>query len=273
MTERTITVIGSVNIDLVVSGDRLPREGETVLGHTFAVFPGGKGANQAASAARLGGRVRFIGSVGKDEYADLARRSLEAAGVNIDHLRTVHGHTGVALIAVDKKGRNQISVAPGANSRTRPRGRCDIALMQLETPFSLPRAETMILNAAPAAKVPLKGVDILIVNESEAELLSGKRDLSEAVRLLERRGAGRVIVTLGRRGVLDEGRVRRAFRVRAVDTVGAGDTFAGAFAAALSRGRDDPVRFAQAAAALSCTKPGARSAPRPGEVEKLLKGR
>lgn len=267
---RTITVIGSVNIDLVVTAGRLPRAGETVLGREFRVVPGGKGANQAVAAARLGAKVRFVGCVGNDEYGRLARDNLACHGVDIRRLRTVRDQTGVALIMLDRRGRNLISVAPGANRQTVARGRCDIALMQLETPFVRPTAKLLILNAAPAQEVSLRGVDILIVNEIEAEQLSGRRDLARAARVLRRRGAGQVLITLGERGVYD-GAVHPAFRVKAVDTVGAGDAFVGAFAAALAEGHPDPVRLAQAAAALKCTRRGAQSIPTRAEVEKFLR--
>ncbi|HEY3244404.1 MAG TPA: PfkB family carbohydrate kinase, partial [Phycisphaerae bacterium] len=165
---RTITVIGSINIDLVCSGDRLPAAGETVLARQFRVVPGGKGANQAVAAARLGASVRFIGCVGRDEYGRMARENLRKQGVDVRAVRTVSAHTGVALISVDAAGRNLITVAPGANAHVRSIGRHDIALTQLETPYKLPRARTVILNPAPAREVSLSGVDILIANEIEA---------------------------------------------------------------------------------------------------------
>jgi ribokinase len=268
-TARTITVIGSVNMDLVVETDRLPREGETVLGSTFRAVPGGKGANQAVAAARLGARVSFVGCVGDDAYGRLARRNLREQGVATRRLRTVDDHTGVALIMVDSGGRNIISVAPGANDRASVDGRHDIAVIQLETPFALPRAKLVILNPAPAKDVPLEGVDIIIPNEIEAEQLTGNSDPAIAARELVRMGARRAIITLGEKGVYDNG-LRPAFRVEARDTVGAGDAFVGAFAAAVARGDRDPVRFAQAAAALKCMRPGAQNMPSLGEVEAFL---
>ncbi len=276
---RKITVIGSINIDLVATAERLPAPGETVLGGRFQVYCGGKGANQAVTAARLGVPVRLVASVGNDDYGRLALRNLAAHGVDARAVRVVGAPTGVALITVDAQGRNLITVAPGANERTRPRGRCDIAVMQLETPYVRPQARTLILNAAPAARVSLAGVDVLIVNEGEARLLAGMRSrgrsgvesLRKASRALHRRGAARVLITLGEKGVLDDGLHRPAFRVKPVDTVGAGDAFVGAFAAALASGHADPVRFAQAAAAIQCTRRGAQSGPTPNEVERLLR--
>ena len=143
-------------------------------------------------------------------------------------------------------------------------------MTQLETPWHRPRAKFLILNPAPAGKVSMKGVDVVIPNEIEAEQLTGHRGPEQAVRILKRRGAGHVIITLGEDGVYD-GRRHRAFRVRAVDTVGAGDTFVGAFAAAVAMSYAEPVRFAQAAAALKCTRPGAQNVPSRREVEAFLR--
>ncbi len=269
-TRRSITVIGSVNIDLVVAGKRLPRPGQTILADDFRIVPSGKGANQAVAAARFGGDVRFIGCVGDDEYGRLARENLRRRGVDVRGLKTVRRHTGVALIMLDGNGRNMISVASGANAVVKSRRRCDIALTQLETPYVLPNARLVVLNPAPAAPVSLRGVDIVIPNEIEAEQLTGKRDPVKAAAALRRMGARRVIITLGQRGVLDDGKHRGPFRVKAVDTVGAGDAFVGAFVAALAQDHADPVRFAQAAAALKCTRPGAQNLPTRREVERLL---
>lgn len=266
---RDITVIGSVNIDLVMETERLPREGETVRGDVFRVEPGGKGANQAVAAARLGAKVKFIGCVGDDEYGRMARQNLVKHGIDVSGLSTVPDRTGVALIFVDREGRNQIGVTPGANSRTRAVGKHDIVVTQLETPFSLPEAGTVILNPAPARQVPLKGIDVVIPNEVEAAAITGMEDPAEAARELVRMGAGHAIVTLGKQGVYDEG-MKPAFVVEPRDTVGAGDTFVGAFAAALARGDRNPVLFAQAAAALKCTRPGAQNIPSLEEVASWL---
>jgi len=231
--------------------------------------PGGKGANQAVAAAALGATVRMVGCVGPDEYGRLARENLAARGVDVRSVRKVSEPTGVALILVDERGRNLIAVAPGANRRVATRRRCDIAVTQLETPYRRPQARMVILNPAPARPVSLRGVDVVIPNELEAEQLTGQRDPAKAACVLRRRGARRVIITLGERGVFD-GTYRPAFRVRAVDTVGAGDTFVGAFAAAIAEGHADPIRFAQAAAALACTRPGAQNVPSREDVEGLL---
>ncbi len=269
---RSITVIGSVNMDFVVVGDRLPREGETVLGRTFAASPGGKGANQAVAATLLGARVRLVGCVGEDQHGRWLRTHLRQCRVGVQGLRTVRGTTGVAVIMVDRRGRNLISVAPGANQRVRPHGTHDIAVLQLETPYMRPRARLVILNPAPARPVSLRGVDVVIPNEIEARQLTGHSDPARATRALVRMGAKRVLITLGGRGVYDGALRRRrpAFRVNVVDSVGAGDTFVGAFAAALARDHPDPVRFAQAAAALKCTRRGAQNGPTCADVERFL---
>lgn len=280
---RTIVVVGSVNIDLVVRSAALPRAGETVLGREYQVLCGGKGANQAVAAARLGGRVHMVGCVGDDEHGQMARANLARSGVGIRALRTVAGATGVALIVVDGEGRNLIAVAPNANAQVRmPKRPFDIVLTQLETPYGVPRAQCFILNPAPASPEvlhrrgrrprPLEGVDYIIPNEHEAEALTGERNPAKAARRLERMGARNVIVTLGENGVYDGTICRRrpAFRVKVIDTVGAGDTFVGAFAAAIATGHREPVRFAQAAAALKCMRRGAQSAPARAEVERLL---
>ncbi|MEP0846326.1 MAG: ribokinase [Phycisphaerae bacterium] len=294
---RAITIIGSINIDLVAVASRLPREGETVLAHDYRVVCGGKGANQAVAAARLGGRVQMVGCVGDDEYGRVAKSNLAAHGVGVRAVRTIAGaHTGVALIVVDDRGRNLIAVAPNANARLRvPRRPFDIAVMQLETPYSPPRAKLFILNPAPArldvleqttprSKRILRGVDLVVPNEHEAEALTGRRDPARAAAELLRLGARQALITLGAEGVFDggcsrgavpvvnDGRPRHhpAFPMRATDTVGAGDAFIGALAAALAEGHADPIRFAQAAAALKCARCGAQSVPTRRDVERLI---
>lgn len=274
---RTISVLGSVNVDLVLRAKRIPAIGETVGGGQFERHFGGKGANQAVAATTLGASVRFFGCVGDDDEGRAARANLVAHGVDTRGLRTVAVATGVALILVDAEGRNSIALAPGANERFRPSGTHDIAVLQLETPFELPRAKLVILNPAPAParRLSLRGVDVVIPNEVEAEQITGHKDPRKAVQSLERMGAGRAIVTLGARGVwcggdAHESGPRPAFRVRAVDTTGAGDAFVGAFAAGIALGHADPVRFAQAAAALKVMRRGAQNVPAHAEVEALV---
>lgn len=267
---REVTVFGSVNVDLVVRGARLPRPGETVVGGTFEVHCGGKGANQAVAAARAGARVRFVGCVGDDEHGRRSAEALEAEGVDLSGLSVVDRPTGVAIIAVDGAGRNQISVASGANELARCEGEHDLVLAQLETPWERPRARTVVLNPAPAAPVDLAGVDLLVPNELEAEALTGERDPARAAAALRAAGVERVIVTLGERGVWAGGRRHAAPRVEAVDTTGAGDAFVGAYVAALAQGREDALEFAQTAAGLAVQRPGARGAPTRAEIEAAL---
>ncbi len=266
---REITVIGSVNIDLVVRTPTLPRPGETVLGSQFLRTCGGKGANQAAAAAAMGGRVRFQGCVGRDEHGKLARATLRERGIDVRGLANVDEPTGVALILVDERGENMIAVASGANALAHPRGRHDIAVCQLETPWELPRAKLVILNPAPARPVSLEGVDWVIPNELEAEQLTGERTPERTHAALLAMGARHALVTLGERGVYD-GAYHPAFRVQPIDTTGAGDAFIGAFAAAFAEDHPDPIRFAQAVAALKVTRAGAQSLPVRGEVESFL---
>jgi ribokinase len=273
---RTISVLGSVNVDLALRVERIPALGETVGGGELEQSFGGKGANQAAAAAALGAPVRFFGCVGRDEHGEAARENLRARGIDVRGLRTVGAATGVALILLDRAGRNSIALAPGANALFRPTGRHDLALLQLETRYERPEARTLILNPAPARKLSLRGVDVVIPNEVEAEQITGHKDPRKAVLALERMGAGRAIVTLGARGVWcggdpGESGPRPAFRVRAVDTVGAGDCFVGAFAAALALGLEDPVGFGQAAAALKVQRRGAQNLPSGAEVQRLLR--
>jgi ribokinase len=296
-------VVGSLNADLVARVARLPAAGETVAGRELAVFPGGKGANQAVAAARLGAPVRMVGRVGDDENGRRLRQSLDAAGVDTGGVCVDAGApTGAALIATDDAGRNQIVVVQGANGRVSPadveRERQAFAgagfvLVQLEIPLDAVAAALRlgraagalaILDPAPAgpeARGLLGSADYVTPNESELAALaetagSGESEQALAGRLVEL-GARRVVAKLGARGALlvTRGGVRRwpAFAVAAVDTTAAGDAWNGAFAAALGAGADEDAagRFACAAAALSVTRAGAQpSLPRRAEVEALL---
>jgi ribokinase len=293
MTARVV-VVGSANLDLVVTAPALPRPGETVLGGEFTTVPGGKGANQAVAAARAGGQVGFVGAVGDDDFARPQRDSLVAAGVDVDRLRTVPGPSGVALIAVDRHAENLIVVAPGANAALTDLsgpdraaiGKADVLLCQLEIPVgtvaeaaAVARAggTTVVLNAAPARQLPaevLSGVDLLVVNEGEAEVLAGRparpEDLLDLV--------PRVVLTLGARGAAyaDRDGLRLevpAPHVEAVDTTAAGDAFTGALAVAWAEGRkvEDALRWACAAGAVCATRPGASSSlPTRAEIEAAL---
>jgi len=303
MTVPRILVVGSANVDFVVTVERLPAAGETVSEGTLLVNHGGKGANQAVAARRLGADVRFIGCVGDDAAGAEIRSGLEAEGLGVEGLLTTReAATGTALIVVDARGRNQIAVAPGANRRLPPAAVerraddfawADVVLGQLETPIEtvvraleIARAhgKTAILNPAPARDLgqsvwPL--VDYLTPNDTEAAALSGlplggSFDAARAARALLARGAGTVIVTLGERGALacgPRGEVHvPAVAVTAVDTTAAGDCFNGALAVALAERAALPeaLRFAAAAAALACTRRGARpSLPSRAAVESL----
>jgi ribokinase len=299
-----VLVIGSANVDFVVAVDRLPAAGETVSGGALLVNHGGKGANQAVAARRLGAEVRFIGCIGGDASGAAIRAGLEREGIDLAGLvEAADAATGTALIVVDARGQNQIAVAPGANRRLAPtdveRRQADVAwadvvVCQLETPLeTVARALELgrchaaftILNPAPMRELPADvwpHVDYLTPNEHEAERLSGIRvsgstEAQEAAGVLVARGAGTVIVTLGEHGVVTRGRAGStevpAFAVNAVDTTAAGDAFNGALAVALAERAafTDALRFASAAAALTCTKRGARpSLPMRADVDALL---
>ena len=304
-TARRVLVVGSANVDFTVAASRLPAVGETVSGGTLLVNHGGKGANQAVAARRLGAEVRLVACVGDDASGRGIRAALQAEGIGVDGMMvTADAATGTALIVVDGQGRNQIVVAPGANWRLsveHVRARADdfawaqVVMCQLETPLDTlawalaearRRGLVTVLNPAPVregiADNVWRLVDYLTPNEGEAERLSGVavRDAGSAAaagRALRGRGVGAVIVTLGSQGSLactarDDIRVP-VFPVEAVDTTAAGDAFNGALGAALA-GRDplpDALRFASAAAALACTRRGAQpSLPTRAEVDRFL---
>jgi len=304
---RRVLVVGSANVDFTVAATRLPRVGETVSGGALLVNHGGKGANQAVAARRLGAEVRFVGCVGDDASGRDILGALRAEGIGVDGVMvTAEAATGTALIVVDGEGRNQIVVAPGANwrlSAEHVRARADdfawaqVVMCQLETPLetlSVALAEARqrglvsVLNPAPVREGisddVWRLVDYLTPNEGEAERLSGfaVRDAASAAaagRALRDRGVGTVIVTLGAQGSLactarDDVRVP-AFPVTAVDTTAAGDAFNGALGAALAGGDalPDALRFASAAAAIACTRRGAQpSLATRDEVDRLLAG-
>lgn len=306
MTGRVL-VIGSSNTDLIVQTERLPRPGETLLGGRFLSAPGGKGANQAVAAARAGAQVTFIARLGTDAYGDAALAGLQADGIDTQFIiRDAKFPSGVALINLSAAGENSIAVALGANARLSAADvrkardfltADDVVLVQLEIPLAAVAAAArlatnsgarLILNPAPAAELSpqlLSQVAILTPNETEAELLTGKkvrdpRTASVAARLLRERGAGTVIITLGAQGAwvsAPHGEfLAQPFPVVPVDTTAAGDVFNGALAAGLAGGRSlaDAVQFASAAAAISVTRLGAQpSAPRRVEIVRRLKAR
>jgi ribokinase len=291
MSEAAVVVVGSVNADLVVSVRQLPRAGETVTGGTFARHGGGKGANQAVAAARLGAQVAFVGAVGADDLGEEALRELAREGVDVSAAARLDGvATGVAVIVVDERGENQIAVASGANAALTGEmvdaalalSDAGVVLLGHEVPEAAVVAGaraasaagwTAILNPAPARPLPdgLDGV-LLTPNADEARALTGEDDTETAARALGAHTAAPVLVTLGAHGalLLDDTLERLpAPAVDVVDTTGAGDTVNGALAAELAAGRPlrDAVRFALAAAASSTRAAGARAGmPRRDEV-------
>ena len=300
-----IVVVGSLNMDLVVSTPRIPQPGETIIGSAFKTVPGGKGANQAVAAARLGAWISMVGKVGDDGFGRQLRHNLETAGVRHDFVtQSPAVASGVALITVEESGQNSIVVALGANTQLSPAdidaadeliAGAGIMLLQLECPLdsvihATARARrhgvNVILNPAPAQPLPaelLQMVDILIPNETEAELLTGisvhtDDDAANAARALLALGVGAVIITLGDRGALLAcgGEITHfpPFPVVAVDTTAAGDAFIGGLAVALSEGKmlPDAVRLGSAAGALAATRAGAQSSlPTRSDVEAMLR--
>jgi ribokinase len=283
-----VVVVGSINTDLVVAVERLPAPGETVSGGTFARHGGGKGANQAVAAARLGAAVAIVGAVGDDEFGEQALDELSREGVDVAAVARLHGvASGVAAIVVDAAGENQIAVASGANARLDPAhvtaalatllsGHPGVVLLSHEVGDDALTAAaraagaagwTLVLNPAPARDIAEPVLDagpILTPNAAEAEQLTGERDPRRAALALSRRTGASVVVTLGARGALlldhDEPEHIEAPGVEVVDTTGAGDTLNGALAAELAAGRGlvAAARFAVVAAGLSTRAAGAR---------------
>ena len=279
-----VCVVGSANLDLVATVDRLPGPGETVGGSSFAEYPGGKGLNQAVAAARAGATVAFVGAVGDDGAAITLRAVMADDGIDSAHVTTVAVPTGRALIGVSSTGENSIIVVAGANGTVAatemPSAR--VVLTQLEVPLSaVERAlsagraagAVTVLNPAPVQPIDasiLQWCDIVVPNEHEVQLLGGVAHLLAS-------GAGAVVVTMGSLGAelhTADGVVRvQPFSVVPVDTTGAGDTFCGSLCARLAAGDDLPsaLRFASAAAALCTTAAGAvPSIPRRAAVEAFL---
>jgi ribokinase len=303
---RRVCVIGSSNLDFTVAVPHLPRPGETVSGGQLGISPGGKGANQAVAARRLGSEVRFVTLLGTDLVGDRLRTALLAAGLPPEGiLSTDEAATGVALIAVDPAGRNQIAVAPGANHYLTPErvaphadaiAWADVVLLQLETPIETVRwalsearreGVLTILNPAPARVLPLPPdilplVGYLTPNETEAGLIldrevSGVDGAEAASRALAGLGVGGAVVTVGAEGAVLAGPAGSihvpGFVVSPVDTVGAGDAFNGGLATALAARLpvEDGLVVANAAGALTCTRRGAMDAlPSRDDVRRLL---
>ncbi len=298
--ERHILVIGSLNMDLVISADHLPAEGETVIEGQFHTYAGGKGANQAIAAARMGGRVKMVGRVGDDDYGRQLVAGLSSAGVETCFIsKDKNDPTGVAVITVDRIGKNSIVVASGANMSLKEACIKDIPdlfngvgvmVAQLEIPIPVVQAAykaarergvITILNPAPARTLtdelfPL--IDYIIPNRLELEMLTGEKDLHAGISRLLASGVGTVIVTLGEDGAFLATRKKQAhiaaFKVNAVDTVAAGDAFTGAFCVGLVEELpiEDCVRLANAVAAISVTRKGAQpSMPTRAEAREFMK--
>lgn len=299
-----IVVVGSCNTDLVVQSPRLPKPGESVLGGVFARFQGGKGANQAVAAARMGAAVTFVARVGDDDFGKEALSGFGKEGMNTSHVVVdPEQATGIALIVVDAAGENQIVVAWGANGALSPSqvdkaaediSACDVILAQLEMPVETVQqvaeiadrcGKTFLLNPAPANEIPdsvLPTVDVLTPNLGELESISGKPvetldDVESAAHSLLAKGVGAVAVTQGREGCMvvtpEESWWSKPVAVDAIDTVGAGDCFSGSLAVALAEGLPlkESVRFATVAAGISVTRLGAQpSMPRREEMNRFL---
>lgn len=302
----SIVVIGSFMMDLVVRTKRAPGAGETIIGSSFGRFPGGKGANQAAAASRLGGRVAMIGKLGKDAFGDDFREVLRQEGIDGTHVRTDDRHaTGVGSIVVEESGENRIIVVPGANLHYTVQELAEVetvvqnaqvVIMQLEMDIATIESAAqmakrhgvpLILNPAPAQPLSdalLAATTILTPNETELELLTGVKvgtieDAENAARQLLAKGVGHVVVTLAAKGALivdaDGSRHVPGYQVTPVDTVAAGDSFNGALAVQLTEGKPlaEAARFANAVGALTVTRQGAiPSLPNRSEVEAFMKG-
>lgn len=304
-TAGKLVVLGSINADHILNLESFPTPGETVTGHHYQVAFGGKGANQAVAAGRSGADIAFIACTGDDDIGERVRRQLQSDGIDVAPVRAVKDQsTGVALIFVNAEGENVIGIHAGANAalsveqveaeKARIAG-AQALLMQLESPLKSVLAAakiahqhqtTVVLNPAPARELSdelLALVDIITPNETEAEKLTGIRvenddDAANAARVLHDKGIGIVMITLGSRGVWvsHEGQGRRVpgFKVQAIDTIAAGDTFNGAFVTALLEGiaLDEAIRFAHAAAAIAVTRKGAQpSVPWREEIDEFLR--
>ena len=305
MARPIIVVLGGINMDLVTVADRLPAPGETLVGRSFAVYPGGKGANQAVAAAAMGARTTMVGRVGGDAFAQQLRGALAGRGVDVSAVVTDPStSSGIAVIHIDASGQNRIVQILGANwtcgdaevnRASQALSNASALMLQLEVPVEVSlraareakaRGAMVILDPGPPSQVPddlFMLCDYITPNETEAEALVGfpVRDVVStraAAEELVRRGIGCAIIKMGAKGAFylteEEGRHASAFAVEAIDTVGAGDAFNGALAVALCEGKGlaEAVKWANAAGALAVTRVGAQDAmPRRREVESFLK--
>jgi ribokinase len=304
MNKQGVLVIGSSNLDLVVTAKRFPNPGETIFGKKFEMFPGGKGANQAVCAARLGCKTTFIGKMGNDDFREKLSSILIEAGVDIKNLLVdSNEHTGTALITVDETGQNQIIVISGSNMKLSPKdierksalfSDATVVLAQLEIPIEtvVQAAELarqnhalFILNPAPAASLPdrlFPLIDFITPNENELELLSGIKTVDDssikhASEILMQKGVRNIIVTLGKRGAMlvnhSSAKLFPVSKVKVVDSTAAGDAFNGAFASSISEGHsvEESIEFANKIASISVTRMGAQSSmPYLNEIKDLL---
>jgi ribokinase len=300
-----VLIIGSTNTDLVVKTNQFPKDGETVIGGKFLINQGGKGANQAVAAARLGANVTFVSKIGKDTFGDLAKAAFTVEGLDTSMIMLDETEaTGVAMISVNEKGENNIIVAPGANMSLSINDLneidkaillADVVVISLEIPMETVEfvaekgkkyGKKVILNPAPACKLSdklLDGLYLITPNQSEAEILIGTEitdedPLRRAGDLLRQKGVKNVIFTLGEKGIyLSNQTTNESFdppRVKVIDTTAAGDIFNGALAKAIANNMDwkEAIVFAQKAAAISVTRIGAQaSAPTLAEVENFGK--
>lgn len=300
-----LVVIGSINADHILNVKQFPQPGETVKGDSYQVAFGGKGANQAVAAGRSGADITFIACVGDDDIGESIKKQLSLDNIKTECIDAIKDETtGVALIYVNQQGENTIGIHAGANAQlteerlTRYQQKiveADALLMQLESPIETVQMAAeiakknntkVILNPAPAQSLPdslLALIDIITPNETEAEHLTGitvndDNGAQAAAQALHRKGISKVMITLGARGVWysekgAQGKIIAGFRVKAVDTIAAGDTFNGAYVTALLEGKADEeaIVFAHAAAAIAVTRPGAQpSVPWRNEIDQFL---
>jgi ribokinase len=280
-----IVVVGSANMDVVGIAEHLPQPGETVLGDSFVMVPGGKGANQAIAAVRAGASCTFLGAIGSDEFGVTIKARLTASGVDATHVRVTYGTSGVAVVMVDRAGENSIIVSPGANNSFTALteveasivAAADVLLCQLEIPVGTVTAAARAARQAGTRVVLNADVDLLVVNEVEAQTISGSAadDLQGLLAAVPR-----VVLTLGAGGARyadRDGRDERipAYPVQALDSTAAGDAFTGALAVAWGEGRDlvEAVRWACAAGAACVRRVGASSSlPQRTEIDAVYRG-
>ena len=288
---KKICVIGSLNMDLVVNVDEMPKKGQTLIGSSFKEVPGGKGANQAVAIARLGGDINMIGKVGNDSFGKTLIEQLKNDNVDTEYVQIENCASGVAMITVDKNAENSIVVAPGANFKVLEEDidkcidgikKSDIVVLQLETPlntikYALEKSKELgkytILNPAPAVKLGdeiIRNVDLLTPNETELEILSGVKietedDIKKAAHVMIEKGVKELIVTLGSKGSLyinkETMNFKKSYKVEAIDTTAAGDSYTGALAVAFSKNEsiEEAMDFASKVGALSVMKEGAQT--------------